>query len=113
MIIDTHVHTGFFVSPEKVVDMSEEVVLESLKKHNIDFALVSNSAEEVDCLLQPIPKERQKTQEQAFLEAINFARNNMDKIEKLHFFNKKEASIKSEKVAFFNKRHFSLIFFCN
>ena len=80
MIIDTHVHTGFFVSPEKVVDMSEEVVLESLKKHNIDFALVSNSAEEVDCLLQPIPKECQKTQEKAFLEAITFARNNMGKI---------------------------------
>ena len=80
MIIDTHVHTGFFVSPEKIVDMSEGVVLESIKRHNIDFAIVSNSAEEVDCLLQPIPKERQKTQEQAFLEAINFARNNMNKI---------------------------------
>lgn len=80
MIIDTHVHTGYFVSPEKVVDMSEEIVLEALNRHNIDFALVSNTAEEVDCLLQPIPKEHQKTQEQAFLEAINLARNNMGKI---------------------------------
>lgn len=80
MIIDTHVHTGFFISPEKIVDMSEEIVLESMKRHNIDFALVSNSAAEVDCLLKPIPKNMQKTQEQAFLEAINFARNNMDKI---------------------------------
>ena len=80
MIIDTHVHTGLFISSEKTVDMSEEVVIESLNKHNIDFALVSNTAEEVDCLLQPIPKDRQKTQEKAFLEAIKFARNNMGKI---------------------------------
>lgn len=80
MVIDTHVHTGLFVSPEKVVDMSEEVVLEALKRHNIDLAIVSATAEEVDCLLQPIPKSLQKTQEQAFLESINFARNNMDKI---------------------------------
>ena len=80
MIIDTHVHTGLFVAPDKTVDMSKEVVLESMRRHNIDFAIVSNTAEEVDCLLQPIPKERQKTQEQAFLEAINFARNNKDKI---------------------------------
>lgn len=80
MVIDTHVHTGLFVSTEKVVDMSEEVVLEALERHNIDLAIVSATAEEVDCLLQPIPKNLQKTQEQAFLESINFARNNMSKI---------------------------------
>ncbi len=80
MIIDTHVHTGLFISPEKTVDMSEEIVLKSMELYGIDFALVSNTAEEVDTLLKPIPKERQKTQEQAFLEAIDFARRNMGKI---------------------------------
>ena len=44
MVIDTHVHTGLFVSPEKVVDMSEEVVLEALERHNIDLAIVSATA---------------------------------------------------------------------
>ena len=80
MIIDTHVHTGFFISPEKTVNMSEEIVLKSMDLYGIDFALVSNTAEEVDCLLRPIPKENQKTQEKAFLEAIDFARRNVSKI---------------------------------
>lgn len=80
MIIDTHVHTGLFISPEKTVDMNEEVVLEALNRHNIDFAIVSNTAEEFDCLLQPVPKEHQHTQEEAFLRGIKFARNNMGKI---------------------------------
>ena len=26
MIIDTHVHTGLFISPEKTVDMSEKAL---------------------------------------------------------------------------------------
>lgn len=80
MIIDTHIHTGLFISPEKTVNMSEDIVLESMDLYNIDFAIVSNTAEEVDCELNPIPKEHQKTQEEAFLEAINFARNNKEKI---------------------------------
>ena len=80
MVIDTHVHTGLFVSPEKIVDMSIDVVLESMEKYNIDFALVSNTAEEVDCELKPIPRALQKTQEQAFLEAIEYCRKNSDKI---------------------------------
>lgn len=80
MVIDTHVHTGLFVSKEKVVDMTEEIVLKSMELYGIDFALVSNCAEEYDCELKPVPREKQKTQEQAFLEAVSFARKNKDKI---------------------------------
>ena len=80
MIIDTHVHTGLFISPEKTVNMTGEIVIKSMELYGIDHAIVSNTAEEVDCLLAPIPKERQKTQEQAFLEAIEFARQNKGKI---------------------------------
>ena len=63
MIIDTHVHMGLFESPEKVVDMSEEVVLKSMELYNIDFALVSNAAVEYDCLWKPVPPEKQVSQE--------------------------------------------------
>lgn len=80
MIIDTHVHTGLFESPEKVVDMSEEVVLKSMELYNIDFALVSNTAVEYDCLWKPVPLEKQVSQEQSFLQSVAFARKNMDKI---------------------------------
>ena len=80
MIIDTHVHVGLFESEEWSVDMSGEAVLKSMELYGIDFALVSNLVMEYDTDLKPIPKELQIGQEEAFLEAIAFARQNKGKI---------------------------------
>lgn len=80
MIIDTHVHTGLFEAPDKVIDMTEEMVLESMKLYHIDFALVSDSAVEYDCEWNPIPLEKQVSQEESFLRSIAFARKDKDKI---------------------------------
>ena len=80
MIIDTHVHTGIFEDIDRVVNMSEEIVIESMKLYHIDFALVSNAAVEYDCQWNPVPMEKQKSQEEYFKEAIAFARANPGKI---------------------------------
>ena len=80
MIIDTHVHTGLFESAEKVVDMSEEIVLKSMELYKIDFALVSNAAVEYDCEWNPVPVEMQIGQEESFLQSVAFARKHKDKI---------------------------------
>ena len=80
MIIDTHVHIGIFEDVDRVVNMSQEIVLESMQLYNIDFALVSNAAVEYDCQWQPVPMEKQKSQEEYFREAIAFARANEGRI---------------------------------
>lgn len=80
MIIDTHAHIGIFKSDEKIVDMSEEIVLKAMELYNIDFALVSTATVEYDCNLIPIPPEKQVGQEESFLRSIAFARAHMDKI---------------------------------
>ncbi len=80
MIIDTHVHTGLFEAPDRTVDMNEETVLKSMELYSIDFALVSNAAVEYDCEWNPVPMEKQVSQEESFLRSIAFARKNMDKI---------------------------------
>lgn len=80
MIIDTHVHTGIFEDIDRVVNMSEGIVLESMELYHIDFALVSNAAVEFDCQWQPVPLHKQKRQEEYFKEAIAFARKNPKKI---------------------------------
>lgn len=80
MIIDTHVHTGLFESEEKVVDMSEEIVLKSMELYHIDYAVVSNAAVEYDEKGNLLPPEKQISQEESFLRSIAFARANKDKI---------------------------------
>ena len=80
MIIDTHVHIGIFEDIDRIVNMSKEIVLESMELYHIDFALVSNAAVEYDCQWNPVPKDKQKTQEEYFKEAIAFARENPKKI---------------------------------
>ena len=80
MIIDTHVHTGIFEDIDRVVNMSEEIVLEAMKLYNIDMAVVSNAAVEYDCEWNPVPVEKQVSQEESFLSAIRFARKNEDKL---------------------------------
>ena len=44
MIIDTHVHTGIFEDIDRIVNMSEEIVMEAMELYNIDMAVVSNAA---------------------------------------------------------------------
>ena len=80
MIIDTHVHTGLFEDIDRIVDMSEEKVLEAMDLYNIDMVVVSNAAVEFDCEWNPVPMEKQITQKDSFLSAIAFARANMDKL---------------------------------
>ena len=80
MIIDTHVHTGIFEDIDRIVDMSEEKVLEAMKLYQIDMAVVSNAAVEFDCEWKPVPMEKQMSQKDSFLSAIAFARANEDKI---------------------------------
>lgn len=80
MIIDTHVHTGIFEDIDRIVNMSEEIVLEAMGLYHIDMAVVSNAAVEFDCEWNPVPMEKQISQEASFLSAIVFARKNMDKI---------------------------------
>ena len=38
MIIDTHVHTGIFEDIDRIVNMSEEIVLEAMQLYHIDRA---------------------------------------------------------------------------
>lgn len=80
MIIDTHVHTGLFEAPDKVVNMTEEIVLESMKLYHIDYALVSDAAVEYDCEWNPVPLDKQIGQEESFRRSIVFARTYPEKI---------------------------------
>lgn len=80
MIIDTHVHTGLFEDIDRIVDMSEEKVLEAMNLYRIDMAVVSNAAVEFDCEWNPVPAEKQISQKDSFLSAIAFARANEDKL---------------------------------
>lgn len=77
MIIDTHVHIGNMFN----FNMPEEMVLESMKKYNIDYALVSNlDSVEYDFNLQPIDMDKQISQIDSLNRIIKFAKDNSDKI---------------------------------
>lgn len=78
MIIDSHVHIG----GEKVgFDMTEEKVLEMMKKYKVDYCIVSNAdSAEMDHSQNLLPDEVQFSQEDSLLRMIKFARNNKDKI---------------------------------
>ena len=82
MLIDTHVHIGEMIG----FNMPEEMVLESMKKYNIDYSLVSNiQSAEYDHNLNVIPKELQVSQVESLERSLRFARNNKDKIGVLHW----------------------------
>lgn len=77
MIIDSHVHIGNVIK----FNMPKEMVLESMKKYNIDFSLISNiEGVEVDCDQNPIDIKYQSSQLEINKKAIDFARKNKDKI---------------------------------
>ena len=78
MIIDTHVHIG---GEPAGFRMREEMVLEAMKKYQIDYAIVSNGdAAELDHQQKPFPAELQISQEAALHRTIQFARKHPDKI---------------------------------
>ncbi|MBR4027706.1 MAG: amidohydrolase family protein [Lachnospiraceae bacterium] len=77
MIIDTHVHIGSLLG----FDLSEEKVLESMQKYNIDYALVSSiDSTELDFDQKEIPKELQISQEDSLKSVLAFARQYPEKI---------------------------------
>jgi predicted TIM-barrel fold metal-dependent hydrolase len=77
MIIDSHVHIGTIGQ----FHMPESMVLSSMEKYQIDFALVSNiEGSEVDGDQVPIPKEQQINQQTANQKTLQFARSHPDKI---------------------------------
>lgn len=78
MIIDTHVHIG----GEAVgFHMTEQMVLESMEKYHIDYALVSNGdAGEMTHKQELLPEEMQITQEKALKRVLAFARQHPEKI---------------------------------
>lgn len=77
MRIDTHVHIG----DQFDFYMTEEMVLEAMKKYGIDFVLVSNAdAVEVDHKQNLIPKQAQVAQEANLRRVLAFARAHQDKI---------------------------------
>lgn len=82
MIIDTHVHIGTGLG----FHMTEEDVIYSIDKYNIDYALVSNTeVASHDHERKLIPQEFQKGQIECLTRTLNFARENEGKIGVLHW----------------------------
>lgn len=77
MIIDAHVHIGGLLD----FSMPEEMVIESMEKYGIDYALVSNTeSSELDFDQKELPKEMQISQEKSLERVLAFARKYPDKI---------------------------------
>ncbi|MBQ8592390.1 MAG: amidohydrolase [Lachnospiraceae bacterium] len=77
MMIDSHVHIGNMLN----FDMTEEMVIESMKKYGIDYALVSNiDSTELDFEQKMLPEEVQISQEKSLERVLAFARKYPDKI---------------------------------
>lgn len=77
MIIDMHTHIGNVMEFE----MPAENLIESMKKYNISLSITSNcEAAAFDHNQKPLPYTMQKSQEEAFQVAIDFAREHMGKI---------------------------------
>lgn len=77
MIIDTHVHVGTCLG----FDMRPEHVLYSMEKYGIDFSIVSSGwGAEYDHQGRAIQKELQRSQNEVFMEVVEFARAYPDKI---------------------------------
>lgn len=77
MRIDTHVHIGKMLT----FQMPEEMVIESMNKYGIDYALVSNiDSTELDFDQKEIPREMQINQVASLERSIRFARAYPDRI---------------------------------
>ena len=77
MIIDMHTHIGKVMEFE----MPAENLIKSMEKYNIDLSITSNcEAAGFDHNQKPLPYTMQKSQEESFQLAIDFAREHMGKI---------------------------------
>jgi predicted TIM-barrel fold metal-dependent hydrolase len=77
MIIDCHTHIGTILT----FDMPEVMLLTSMDKYHIDYALVSNiEGSEVDGNLQPIPPEQQFSQRAVNQKTLDLARAHPDRL---------------------------------
>lgn len=77
MIIDSHVHIGSVLK----FNMPKEMVLESMKKYNIDYSLISNiECAEFDFKQIKLDSKYTHTQIEANTKAIKFAKDNIKKI---------------------------------
>lgn len=77
MIIDSHVHIGKIIK----FNMPEEMLLESMEKYHIDYALVSNiEGCEVDNDQRPIPPEQQFSQRDINEKVLRLVRAHPDKL---------------------------------
>ncbi|WP_244834993.1 TatD family hydrolase [Clostridium sp. BJN0001] len=77
MIIDTHTHIGTIAK----FNMPKDMLIKSMDKYNIDYALISNiEGAEFDEYQKPIPKEFQHSQKEINESAIEFARQYKDRI---------------------------------
>lgn len=77
MIIDCHVHIGKILT----FDMSEDLLLHSMDKYHIDYALVSNlEGSEVDGQQIPIPANQQISQRAANEKVLRLVRAHPDRL---------------------------------
>ena len=77
MRIDMHVHIGYALG----WDMTEDMVLESMERYNIDYSIVSNTESvRYDHNFKEVPKEMQHTRMESLKRSIDFARKYPDKI---------------------------------
>lgn len=77
MIIDCHTHIGTILT----FDMPEAMLLTSMDKYHIDYALVSNiEGSEVDGNQQPIPPEQQHSQRAINQKTLELARAHPDRL---------------------------------
>lgn len=77
MIIDSHIHLGTILK----FNMPEEMVLASMQKYGIDYALVSNiEGCEVDNDQRPIPLEKQVGQQAINERTLRFVRAHPDRL---------------------------------
>ncbi|MCC6805650.1 MAG: amidohydrolase family protein [Anaerolineae bacterium] len=76
MIVDCHVHIGKILT----FDMSEALLLHSMDKYHIDYALVSNiEGSEVDGYQMPIPPDQQISQRAVNEKVLRLARSHPDR----------------------------------
>lgn len=95
-IIDAHVHIGRVLN----FDMNESMVLEAMKKYNIEKVIVSNSeSTEADHDQVLLPKEYQTSQIDSFKKAISFARKNPGKVFIAPWFKPKTETISEELIS--------------
>ena len=95
-IIDSHVHIGRMLN----FDMKESMVLEAMKKYNIEKVLVSNSeSAEADHNQVLLPAEYQISQIDSLKKSLNFAKNNLGKVFVAPWFKPKTEKISSELIS--------------